>query len=75
MTIRADYCPIGGEPCQSMCATPCARRKPLTDEQIEKMVQQGETLRYHFALNGGAGPVSEKGKKIIRAVMAGGVAT
>lgn len=21
--MRPDYCPIGGEPCQSMCADPC----------------------------------------------------
>lgn len=22
--MRPDYCPIGGEPCQSMCETPCS---------------------------------------------------
>lgn len=21
--MRADYCPLGGEPCQSLCETPC----------------------------------------------------
>lgn len=35
--MRPDYCPIGGEPCQSMCDTPCKARKPLTDEQIEPL--------------------------------------
>lgn len=32
---RPDYCPIGGEPCQSLCATPCttnARIAELEDE-------------------------------------------
>ena len=34
--MRPDYCPIGGEPCQSLCDTPCTRtpqRNPLTHEQ------------------------------------------
>lgn len=31
---RPGYCPIGNEPCQSLCETPCSTRKPLTDEQI-----------------------------------------
>ena len=39
-------------------------RKPLTDEEI----LLDEVLRYHFGCNGGAGPVSQKGIKIIRAV-------
>ena len=33
-----------------------AQRKPLTDEQI----LADKTLRYHFGLNCGAGPVSKK---------------
>lgn len=37
MTRRPDYCPIGGEPCQSLCEAPCGSRKPLTDEQISDM--------------------------------------
>ena len=36
----------------------------LTDEQI----LADETLRYHFGLNGGAGPVSKKGRAVIDAV-------
>ena len=43
-----------------------AQRKPLTDEQI----LADETLRYHFGLNGGAGPVSKKGKKVVEAIEA-----
>jgi hypothetical protein len=40
------------------------QRKPLTDEEI----LLDEVLRYYFGCNGGAGPVSQKGVKIIRAV-------
>lgn len=36
----------------------------LTDEEI----LADEVLRYHFALNGGAGPISKKGRAIIAAV-------
>ena len=25
--MRADYCPIGGDPCQSLCADPCSTTK------------------------------------------------
>jgi len=42
----------------------------LTDAQIEKIVMASKLLRYHFALNGGAGPVSNKGKEIVRALYA-----
>ena len=41
-----------------------AERKPLTKEQIMSI----DVLRYHFALNGGAGPISKKGKEIIDAI-------
>jgi len=37
MTKRTDYCPVGNEPCQSMCATPCGTRKPLTLLQIQRI--------------------------------------
>ena len=36
----------------------------LTDEEI----LADDVLRYHFALNGGAGPISKKGKAIIDAL-------
>ena len=36
----------------------------LTDKEI----LADEVLRYHFGLNGGAGPVSKKGKAVIEAV-------
>ena len=45
-----------------------ASREPLTASQLMAAVMADETLRYYFALNGGAGPVSEKGVKIFRAV-------
>ena len=35
MTTRSGYCPIGNEPCQSLCETPCGSRQALTDEQIQ----------------------------------------
>lgn len=37
--MRPDYCPIGGEPCQSVCATPCSvtKRTKLTDAEIERI--------------------------------------
>jgi len=40
------------------------QRKPLTDEEI----LSDEVLRYNFGCNGGAGPVSQKGIKIVRAI-------
>ena len=43
-----------------------SQRKPLTDEQI----MANDVLRYHFALNGGAGPISKKGRKVIDAIEA-----
>ena len=33
--MRPDYCPVGNEPCQSLCDEPCSttpKRKPLTNE-------------------------------------------
>lgn len=39
-------------------------------EPTEDAILADETLRYYFGLNGGTGPVSEKGWKIIRAVLA-----
>jgi len=45
------------------------QRKPwvgLTDEEI----LADETLRYYFGLNGGDGPVSQKGKKTVAAIEA-----
>ena len=45
---------------------PQPAQKPLTDEQI----LADETLRYHFGMNGGAGPVSKKGRAVIDAIEA-----
>lgn len=41
MSARPGYCPIGGEPCQSMCDTPCGKPKKLTHEQIDKIINDG----------------------------------
>lgn len=35
--MRPDYCPIGGEPCQSVCAEPCS------------VVKKDKTKREHAA--------------------------
>ena len=31
--MRPDYCPIGGEPCQSLCDTPCTRTPHRTEQE------------------------------------------
>ena len=36
----------------------------------DKEVLADDVLRYHFGLNGGAGPVSKKGKVVIAAIEA-----
>ena len=38
----------------------------LTDEEI----LSDDTLRYYYGMNGGAGPVSEKGKNVIASIEA-----
>ena len=38
----------------------------LTDEEI----LSDDTLRYYYGMNGGAGPVSQKGKKVVAAIEA-----
>ena len=43
-----------------------SQRKPLTDKQI----LADETLRYYFGQNGGAGPVSKQGRKVVDAIEA-----
>jgi hypothetical protein len=45
---------------------PAPQRKPLTDKQI----LADETLRYYFGQNGGAGPVSKQGRKVVDAIEA-----
>lgn len=42
------------------------QRQPLTDKQI----LADETLRYYFGQNGGAGPVSKQGRKVVDAIEA-----
>ena len=43
-----------------------AQRKPLTDKDI----LADDTLRYYFGQNGGAGPVSKQGRKVVDAIEA-----
>ena len=47
-------------------AQPAREWVGLTDDEI----LADDTLRYHFGMNGGAGPLSKKGKAIIEAVTA-----
>lgn len=44
MSRRPDYCPIGNEPCQSLCDTPCGTTtaKPLTLSQIVLAVRNAQ---------------------------------
>jgi len=49
--MRADYCPIANEPCQSLCDTPCGSRK-LTDEEVDRYIDAvlqaaGTGLRFY----------------------------
>lgn len=51
MSRRPDYCPIGNEPCQSLCETPCGSRK-FTDAEVDKHVDailkaSGSALRHY----------------------------
>ena len=44
MSRRPDYCPIGNEPCQSLCDTPCRIVKPqspLSLNEIDLIVNDG----------------------------------
>lgn len=40
----------------------------FSNGDIENAIMSNSVLRYYFALNGGAGPVSAKGYKIFRAI-------
>ena len=35
---RPDYCPIGGEPCQSLCDTPCGQAPGLPEGQAAQVL-------------------------------------
>jgi hypothetical protein len=54
----------GGEGRVPLYTTPQREWVGLTDEEV----LADDVLRYHFALNGGAGPISKKGRAIIAAV-------
>jgi hypothetical protein len=40
MSRRPDYCPIGNQPCQSLCETPCGKRSQLTEEALEAAAKE-----------------------------------
>ena len=67
---RLDYMslPVGKHKLytQQYTYTAQPQRKPLTDKQI----LADETLRYYFGQNGGAGPVSKQGKRVVDAIEA-----
>ena len=50
---RPDECPIGGEPCQSLCDTPCTTSLEIAD-------WRADAARYRW-LRGGADTREEKG--------------
>lgn len=60
------YCHEAAEALRARLAQPQKEWVGLTDEEI----LANDVLRYHFALNGGAGPISKKGLAIIAAVNA-----
>lgn len=37
--MRPDYCPIGGEPCQSMCVDPCSAVRPKEHDPHHRLVR------------------------------------
>ena len=45
---RPDYCPVGNEPCQSMCDEPCSwsgsKRRREDDALIQQLVDALETV-------------------------------
>jgi len=59
--------PLDKDPVKPLYTTPPQRLwVGLTDEEI----LSDDTLRYYYGMNGGAGPVSQKGKKVIAAIEA-----
>jgi len=42
--MRADYCPIGGEPCQSLCTEPCSVRKSVDFAVVKQLIEALEQL-------------------------------
>lgn len=60
------YKDCGGTKARPVPPAQPAQRKPLTDKQI----LADETLRYYFGQNGGAGPVSKQGRKVVDAIEA-----
>ena len=67
-----NFCPRCGKRTKDLthihtCTPPPQRTwVGLTDEEI----LSDDTLRYYYGMNGGAGPVSQKGKKVIAAIEA-----
>lgn len=44
---RPDHCPIGGEPCQSLCDTPCAAQPgaATVDDLVTLVVRLAHSLK------------------------------
>ena len=54
--MRPDYCPIGNEPCQSLCDEPCSttsKCKPLTDEMRKQMKERCDSMEMRGAFADG----------------------
>lgn len=52
---RPDYCPIGGEPCQSLCETPCGQAPSLTGPQASQVLGALVRARDGFASEAATG--------------------
>ena len=44
--MKADYCPVGGEPCQSLCDTPCTTKTEVQQLREALRVLLDRNLTY-----------------------------
>ena len=54
---RPDYCPVGNEPCQSMCDEPCSwqgAKRRAQDVALIRLLVEAAGLGRRLALMGGA---------------------
>lgn len=67
VVLHSSDCALHNEPAHPNGKCNCgAQRKTLTNDEI----LADQTLRYYFGLNGGAGPVSKQGRRIVSAIEA-----
>lgn len=47
--MRPDYCPIGNEPCQSLCDTPCSTQQRYTTDAMKVRQAVAQAVLQHEA--------------------------